>query len=83
MAVYKVIDITSHKKNYRGSKLDMIMCGLILKGSFQVNQIVLLGPVLKNEYRPFIVKEIRVVGEGTRRAHEGQLVSILLTPLKL
>lgn len=83
MIVYKVIDISNHKKNYRGSKLDMVLCGLIVKGTFSVNQIVLLGPVLKNEYRPFIVKEIRVVGEGTRRAHAGQLVSILLVPLKL
>lgn len=83
MIVYKVIDISNHKKNYRGSKLDMVLCGLIVKGTFSVNQIVLLGPVLKNEYRPFIVKEIREVGEGTRRAHAGQLVSILLVPLKL
>ena len=83
MVVYKVIDIINHKKNYKGSKLDMIMCGLMVKGSFSVNQIVLLGPVLKNEYRPFIVKEIRVVGVGTSKAHAGQLVSILLTPLKL
>ena len=61
----------------------MVICGLVVKGIFSVNQIVLLGPVLKNEYRPFIVKEIRVVGMETRRAHAGQLVSILLTPLKL